>query len=71
MLLADFVTLRSDWRNILRERDLAVLMYSVGSGMVLAIGDLAGTTAVTLLAATAIQSSSESVVYGRLKSNLP
>jgi hypothetical protein len=37
-------------------------MYSVGSGMVLAIGDLAGTTAVTLLAATAIQSSSESVV---------
>jgi len=38
--------------------------------MVLTIGDLAGTTAVTLLAATAI-SSSEPVVYGRLKSNLP
>jgi hypothetical protein len=30
-------------------------MYSVGSGMVLAIGDLAGATFVTLLAATAIQ----------------
>ena len=28
-------------------------MYSVGSGMVLAIGDLAGATVVTLLAATA------------------
>jgi hypothetical protein len=45
-----------------------VLTYSVGSGMVLALGDLAGTTAVTLLAATTIQSW---VVYGRLKSNLP
>ena len=30
-------------------------MCSVGSGMVLAIGDLAGATFVTLLAATAIQ----------------
>ena len=30
-------------------------MYSVGSGMVLAIGDLAGATFVTLLAATATQ----------------
>jgi len=30
-------------------------MYSVGSGMVLAIGDLAGATVVTLLAATATQ----------------
>src|SRR5712671_2268729 len=30
-------------------------MYSVGSGMVLAIGDLAGATFVTLLAATARQ----------------
>ena len=38
-------------------------MCSVGSGMVLAIGDLAGATFVTLLAATATQSPVR-VAYG-------
>jgi len=35
LLLADFVTLRSDWRNILRERDLAGrvnVLRRVGNG---------------------------------------
>jgi hypothetical protein len=38
-------------------------MYSVGSGMVLAIGDLAGATVVTLLAGTATQFARR-VAYG-------
>src|SRR5882757_3858871 len=50
--------MRASARDIRLERDRAGRfdepgMYSVGSGMVLAIGDLAGATVVTLLAATA------------------
>jgi hypothetical protein len=72
VLLADFVTLRSDWRNIRRERDLAGRVNALRR-----VGNGPGHRrprryyAVTRLAATAIQSSSEAVVYGRLKSNLP
>src|SRR5258705_9904531 len=51
---------QSDSRDVRLERDRAGRfeepgMYSVGLGMVLAIGDLAGATFVTLLAATATQ----------------
>src|SRR5258705_2764347 len=51
---------QSDSRDVRLERDRAGRfeepgMCSVGSGMVLAIGDLAGATFVTLLAATATQ----------------
>ena len=63
LLLADFVTfnqIHGSSRDVRLERDRAGRfdepgMYSVGSGMVLAIGDLAGATVVTLLVATATQ----------------
>jgi hypothetical protein len=57
LLLADFVTFNQISRDVRLGGDRAGRfeeepgMYSVGSGMVLAIGDPAGATVVTLLAA--------------------
>ena len=60
LLLADFGTFNqihgmSGLSGIAPDRFEEPGMYSLGSGMVLAIGDLAGATFVTLLAATATQ----------------
>src|SRR6266481_7658352 len=59
---------QSDSRDVRLERDRAGRfeepgMCSVGSGMVLAIGDLAGATFVTLLAATATQFARVHIVH--------